>query len=101
MISNYFSVWFETMKVRDKNFANLISAYELEQYFEECWNSSQQAYIDSDEAFLKEDIQSLQWDKEELEWDKEELDYDKADLEAEIQTLLSRIIYLEEQLQGQ
>lgn len=94
MISNYFSVWFETMKVRDKNFANLVSAYELEQYFEECWNSSQQAYIESDEAFLKEDIQYLQWDKEEL-------DYDKADLEAEIQTLLSRIVYLEEQLQGQ
>ncbi len=100
MIPNYFSVWFETKKVRDKNFAKLVSNYALEQYFEECWDYSQQAFIDSKMDGIKTVIEELQWDKEDLEWDKTELDYDKADLEAEIQTLLSRIVFLEEQLQG-
>ncbi len=100
MISNDFNVWFTIIKIKDLRFAEIVKSYNLTRYFEECWNNSQQALIESDIENKNGVIEELQLDNEELEWENTTIDLEKAELEAEIQTLLSRIVFLEEQLKG-
>lgn len=100
MIPNDFNVWFTTLKIKNSYFANILSNNELEKYFEDCWNTAQQTLIEDELKQKDNNIEELGYEKEELEWDIRELDAEKAGLESEVQTLLSRIVFLEEQING-
>ena len=98
MLPNHFYVWFVTKKVCDKDFAKIVSTYDLEHYFEDCWNYSQQAFIDSEMNQTKDVIEDLEWDKEDLEWDNKELENDVSERDAVIASLLSEICDLKQKI---
>ncbi len=98
MLPNHFNVWFVTKKVCDKDFEKIVSAYDLEHYFEDCWNYSQQAFIDSEMNQTKEVIEDLEGDKEDLEWDNKVLENDVSERDAVIASLLSEICDLKQKI---
>lgn len=103
MISDDFNVWFITKLIKNSKLSEINKKYDLRDFFEDCWNTARNEIIESDNFISKDseeycDIQNyeeLKCNYEELEWQFKVLEEDISQREATIQSLLSKICYLE------
>lgn len=99
MISDDFNVWFVTKLINNSKLSEINKSFDLREIFEDCWNISRKAVIENWNLISKNNDDYIEIeDYEDLEWFNNELEEAVAGRDAVIETLLSRICELEQQV---